>query len=562
MICIRAGNAPDKLLAAAGAALNALHADRVALAFFEPDRARKDRRGVAYTPFVDDELVADIDAVAVFACEAETVFTALHCSQRAGPPCGCLAITTPFELSVGDHRAARGRAFEVRAFEEFDFEAFGSAGCVCAQRIVGHGHFGRPDQSGALHMDDVGIGIARADSVENGHRLRRRPVIISDQRVETVRIGADDGNRLRRALDRQQAARVLEEDHRGLGGLARQRMMRGGGIILGGDFGERQLRIEQPQTHARLEQAPERAVDDGLWQEPGLHRRDDVVSVGRHVVAVIAADQVHARLETDRNALGCGLGIVQRVGPVDVRRCPAVRNDIALEAPGLAQVILHQHRTGAARHAVDGIVHAHHRLNLAFGRGHAERREIGILEVIGAGVDVLAVPVVFGSAVHGKVFRRRDDLVIFGVVALEARDVGDAQPPGQIRVFAVSFLATAPARVAEDVDVGRPDRQPAVEFAAAVRQAALDELGAEFGRHRVAHGLEQFRVPGRRHTDGLRKDRGDACTRHAVQPLIPPIIFGYAKPGDGGGGMAELCRLFLQRHARNDVCGTLLCRRG
>ena len=51
----------------------------------------------------------------------------------------------------------------------------------------------------------------------------------------------------------------------------------------------------------------------------------------------------------------------------------------------------------------------------------------------------------------------------------------------KIRIFAVSFLAAAPARVAENVDVGRPERQASPPFGVAVmRGNVVVMLGAAF----------------------------------------------------------------------------------
>ena len=61
---------------------------------------------------------------------------------------------------------------------------------------------------------------------------------------------------------------------------------------------------------------------------------------------------------------------------------------------------------------------------------------------------------------------------------------------GQERIFAIGLLAAAPARIAEDVDVGRPEIQPlgdAMSLARAARHVELDpRLGADGDRHLLA----------------------------------------------------------------------------
>src|SRR5580704_12078887 len=61
-----------------------------------------------------------------------------------------------------------------------------------------------------------------------------------------------------------------------------------------------------------------------------------------------------------------------------------------------------------------------------------------------------------GAAVHGKVFRGGDSAVIMRIVALHSGDVGNRQASAQEGILSVRFLASPPARIAKDVNVGRP----------------------------------------------------------------------------------------------------------
>jgi hypothetical protein len=67
------------------------------------------------------------------------------------------------------------------------------------------------------------------------------------------------------------------------------------------------------------------------------------------------------------------------------------------------------------------------------------------------------------------------------VSPLQAAMKADAQASPSGRVFAPGFLAAAPARIAEDVDVGRPDGQPAILRRRRRRARLLQVLGAELG---------------------------------------------------------------------------------
>lgn len=71
------------------------------------------------------------------------------------------------------------------------------------------------------------------------------------------------------------------------------------------------------------------------------------------------------------------------------------------------------------------------------------------------------------AAVHSIVLRARRDLQIFPVT-LQALDVRHAELRREVRVFAVRLLPSAPARVAEQVDIRRPEREALINIAVAV----------------------------------------------------------------------------------------------
>ncbi len=84
-------------------------------------------------------------------------------------------------------------------------------------------------------------------------------------------------------------------------------------------------------------------------------------------------------------------------------------------------------------------------------------------------------------AVDGIMLGRGDGLEEIRIVPLQALDERDAQAAGEVGVFAVGLLAAAPARIAENVDVGRPEIQPGVDGAVVVAR----------GRRHVWRGLRR-----------------------------------------------------------------------
>ena len=123
-------------------------------------------------------------------------------------------------------------------------------------------------------------------------------------------------------------------------------------------------------------------------------------------------------------------------------------------------------------------------------------------EVLGAGMCLQ----------HGRVER-----------PLQAPDHGHAELSGQVGILPVGFHAAAPARVAEDIDVGRPERDALVPVGHAVGQAL-----AVFHAPVVANGRKDFfdqrLVERGRHADGLREGGRLTVARHAVQRFVPPVV--------------------------------------
>ena len=81
-----------------------------------------------------------------------------------------------------------------------------------------------------------------------------------------------------------------------------------------------------------------------------------------------------------------------------------------------------------------------------------------------------------------------------------------AHAAGEERIFAVSFLAAAPARVAEDVDVGRPEVE-ALEDVAMAGADGLHVMDAAFGADGDGHLVDRGGVEGGGEADGL----GERC---------------------------------------------------
>ncbi len=169
-------------------------------------------------------------------------------------------------------------------------------------------------------------------------------------------------------------------------------------------------------------------------------------------------------------------------------------------------------------------------------------------------------PVALGlrTAVHGVVLGSGDDAVVMRIVALHAGDKGHAHARGQKRVFAVGLLAAAPAGIAKDIDVGRPEVETFKDVAVACSHR-LHMLDAALDADGRGHLVDGRSVEGGGQADGLRKFCGSVA-HDAVQRLAPPVVGGHVKPGNGTRLIYQLRDLLIQLHAAYQV-GCALLRR-
>ena len=158
----------------------------------------------------------------------------------------------------------------------------------------------------------------------------------------------------------------------------------------------------------------------------------------------------------------------------------------------------------------------------------------------------------FGPAVHGVVLGCSHGFQVLGVVALKPENELRRHAAGQVGVFAVSFHAASPARVAKEIDVGAPEGEALIDIAL----AAADELmmlGARFIGDGGGNAEEQVRIPGGSQADGFREHGGAAGARHAVQAFAPPVVLRNAQAIDGRGIVHELRDLLLERQPPEQI---------
>ncbi len=127
---------------------------------------------------------------------------------------------------------------------------------------------------------------------------------------------------------------------------------------------------------------------------------------------------------------------------------------------------------------------------------------------------------------------------------------------GEKRVLAVSLLTAAPARIAEDVDVGRPEGEP-IKDAVIALALGLVIFCARFSGDDVAHGMDHAGIPGCSHADGLRKDRGVAARAQRRAGLRSMSDSREPEAGNGDGLVFKLVGFLVEGHAADQIVRAL-----
>ncbi|OPZ66652.1 MAG: hypothetical protein BWY82_02970 [Verrucomicrobia bacterium ADurb.Bin474] len=161
---------------------------------------------------------------------------------------------------------------------------------------------------------------------------------------------------------------------------------------------------------------------------------------------------------------------------------------------------------------------------------------------------------------HGVVFGAGGREQVVGVVTLKSLHEGNAQAGCEERILSVGFLTAAPARIAKDVHIRRPEGQ-APEDGTLERCALVTvEFGASFDADHGCHLVVKHLVPHGRQSDGLRKYGGMARICNSMQCFAPPIEFRDAKAWNPRSGVPHHRRFFIQRHAPDQIINPVVKR--
>ncbi len=126
---------------------------------------------------------------------------------------------------------------------------------------------------------------------------------------------------------------------------------------------------------------------------------------------------------------------------------------------------------------------------MAVDDGGPEGGRVGVVEIVERHRCVEAVAQNLRAAVNGVVLGSGDGFQEMRVIALKTGHEGNTETAGEEGIFAVSFLATAPARISEDVDIRRPEGEAEVA-AGVVMKKGVVVFGPCLGGYRVGDAVQ------------------------------------------------------------------------
>ena len=356
-----------------------------------------------------------------------------------------------------------------------------------------------------------------ADAFQHGDVPAGRAVVVAFQRQHAVRVGTDHCQGADLLVVKRQYAIVFQQHHgffcsgKGKGVVGVCIVLRvGNGVILA-------VVSEKPQQDAGGEQS--------LTGGGDLLFRHEAFLIGfQHVKVGVAAVYVTAVVNGQRGRFRGSGG--DHVMGVEISNGPAVADHMPLKAPLVPKGILQQGFGAAGRLSVHPVVGTHDGFHVGFLHGGLKGRQIGFCHVLGGCLCVKLVAQLFRAGMDGEVLGTGGCLQVFAV-ALQATDEGHTQPGGQVRVFAVGFLSTSPARVTEDVDIGTPEGESLVNAPIFV-SGLLIILSTAFRGDGFRHTLVKILVEDGSKPNGLREHGSRAGTGNAVEGFVPPVVFGDA----------------------------------
>ncbi len=272
-----------------------------------------------------------------------------------------------------------------------------------------------------------------------------------------------------------------------------------------------------------------------------LHINEKIAAVQ---VAAVSDRKRHRLFRTRRNAMSF----------MKIANRPTIGNYMSLKAPFFPQNILQQCFASAARFSVRTVIRSHDRFHFRFLHTGFKCRKVCLIHILLARLGIELMAQVFRTAMYRKMFRAGRCLHIVLIMSLYSFHEPHAESGCQVRVFPECLMASAPSRVSENIDVGRPERQPFVNIKIFIFLLCV-ELRPAFRGNGVSYFFQKIFVKCGRQRDCLRKYGRRSCSCHAVERLIPPVISFDAQSFYRRSAVHHLKSLLLQCHLCDQTAG-------
>ena len=236
-----------------------------------------------------------------------------------------------------------------------------------------------------------------------------------------------------------------------------------------------------------------------------------------------------------------GDGLLTSLSPIvilladEIGDSPAVTHYQSFISPLIPEDVLKEPGGGAAGITLEAIVGEHDLLNPSLCDKVLESGEISLPKIPFGNVSVECVPQRLRTGVDSEMLGACLGLeMTIRKIALKAPHDSGSQEAGQVRILTVGLHSPAPAGIPKYVDIRGPESQAGILYTL----TGLDCTGeAVFDPGLVADGREYFLyklgIERSRHTYRHRVHCGIAVTGDSVKRLIPPVIGGNTKTGDG-----------------------------
>src|SRR6202008_439472 len=108
---------------------------------------------------------------------------------------------------------------------------------------------------------------------------------------------------------------------------------------------------------------------------------------------------------------------------------------------------------------------------------------------VSRGLYIDAVACRLRAAMNSEMLGRSNRLEILGIITLQTGYECNSHSGSEIGIFTVCLLSASPARIAEDVDIGSPDRKAAIPISITVGVPIVVVLGPELCADHVCDAM-------------------------------------------------------------------------